>query len=352
MIDSIKEYQEESRALRDALSLVGGELSREEAENLKTWRRGSESYRESFSESVELLGDVESLAGDADFMKQLDDALPHRVSSSSNRNGRKQVAVWAAAAVLVVTCFIVFQTNYQGVNVEQNISRYVTRVGEQKTIDLDDGSQVVLNTATQLLVDYSSSARRIVLERGEAYFDVAKDSTRPFSIELGDQEVTVLGTAFSIWRQPEQFTLAVSDGVVAIHRRSDSVVPGAPILEPRGEERVELPGRNQRRVSAGTVVEFFVDQQKLVAYHSEDIDQIQDWRTGMIHFENSPLDQVVRELNRYSGKKILIEDRSIMGLELYATVKVDHINEALFVIEQALPINVMHHFDRIVLTRK
>src|SRR5690606_7984015 len=62
---------------------------------------------------------------------------------------------------------------------------YVTAVGEQSTIELEDGSTITLNTNTAISVLYSTTERQINLERGEALFTVESDRTRPFRVYVG-----------------------------------------------------------------------------------------------------------------------------------------------------------------------
>ena len=75
----------------------------------------------------------------------------------------------------------------------------------------------MLNTGGQLVVDYGAQARRVLLERGEAYFEVAEDRARPFTVDLGLRSVTAVGTAFNVRKDPERFQVAVTDGAVAFH---------------------------------------------------------------------------------------------------------------------------------------
>ena len=108
----------------------------------------------------------------------------------------------------------------------------------------------------------------------------------------------------------------------------------------------------QYRLAEGWVVEVAAGRDELVAYRPENMQNLALWRTGSLDFDSVPLVDVVRELNRYSGKKILIEDASIIDLKVLGVIQVDQIGLALQGLERALPIKVTHHFDQIVLTGK
>ena len=91
-------------------------------------------------------------------------------------------------------------------------------------------------------------------------------------------------------------------------------------------------------------------KEQIVAYVPENLQNLSLWRTGTLDFDSVPLVDVVRELNRYSGKKILIEDAGIIDLKVLGVIQIDRISLALQGLEHTLPIKVTHHFDQIVLT--
>ena len=105
----------------------------------------------------------------------------------------------------------------------------------------------------------------------------------------------------------------------------------------------------QRRVEAGWVVEYDLASNRLTGRQCKDMSHYHQWRTGMLQFSGEPLYKVVGELNRYSAKKILIEDTAIMDLEVYAALRVDRLESALMGLEQGNPIKVSRYFDRIVI---
>ena len=78
--------------------------------------------------------------------------------------------------------------------------RHTTAIGEQVTVRLDDGSKIQLNTDSELSVRFSKAERRLVLERGQAFFDVAHDPARPFVVDAGKASVRALGTRFDVRR--------------------------------------------------------------------------------------------------------------------------------------------------------
>src|SRR5687768_13084451 len=105
---------------------------------------------------------------------------------------------WALAAATAMACTIALFTVYW----LWSGSAYVTNRGEQRLVRLDDGSRVSLNSDTRLRVEFGTSERRVRLERGEGFFEVAKDVRRPFIVEAGNRQVTALGTTFVVRYEP------------------------------------------------------------------------------------------------------------------------------------------------------
>ena len=188
---------------------------------------------------------------------------------------------------------------------------------------------------------FSTGARCILIS--------PETAARPFTVNLGERIVSVLGTEFNIYRQPERFTLAVTEGAVSLHALSESGNPNAPALELNGDSTKGAEVIDQQALLAGTVVEFDASTQQVAAYRPDNMNHLLEWRTGMLRFDEKPLHRVVQELNRYSVKKIVVDD-SIHDLNIYATIKLDAISRALTGLEYSLPIKVENQFNKIVIT--
>src|ERR1700722_458946 len=104
-------------------------------------------------------------------------------------------------------------------------SRYVTNTGERLSIALDDGSQVTLNTQSELHVAYTGATRSVQLTRGEALFEVAKGKARPFVVQAQGRRFVAVGTAFDVHIERDQVKVSMLEGTV----RAESIAPGSPI---------------------------------------------------------------------------------------------------------------------------
>ncbi len=368
MIGKFKQMLAFNRASQDVVRLFSEEpLSTNEEHGIRNRCERSTIHHDGFVATAQLFSDLGVFSGDEELSslaRSSNDArrgltktaLPVATQSAApardlfgNTRARRLWPVYAAAAGLLVTVALFYGEFYPPTDSSITSARYVTQTGEQKSIQLPDGSKVMLNTSSELITEFSSRWRKLTLLRGEVYFDVAPEADRPFSVDLGERIVTVLGTQFDIFREPDRITLAVSEGEVLMHRTQDQINVSAPVLSPPGDEGIYLEQLLSRRVQAGTVVQLDVLQNTATAYRPKDIGDMATWRSGVLQFNAAHLSDVVRELNRYSAKKILIEDASVMNLELFATVRLDRINEAISILENTMPIRVVRHVDRIVI---
>ena len=326
--------------------LWSDDLSEDEAEAIHARAQEDPGFREELHGAMEALASMEALADDSESREILRDF--RRILHE--RRSKRRLGLGIAAGVLVVFgAVLTYLSPWRGPDDSHLQKQFATRVGEQQTLELDDGSVVTLNTGGELAVDYSGPARRIVLERGEAYFEVTEDPRRPFTVDLGVRSVTAVGTAFNIRKSPERYQVAVIEGAVVFHAvTEDAASPPPPVSADGQAASVSAPG--QRRVEAGWVAEFDLGADALTAFQPESMDRYQDWRSGMLSFYREPLYEVIKELNRYSRKKILIEDASVMELNVYTAVNIHEIDAALKGMELVLPIEVVRHYDRIVIT--
>src|SRR5262249_55442924 len=93
-----------------------------------------------------------------------------------------------------------------------------TGIGERSLVVLADGSKLTLNTSSAIHADFTGRERRVTLVRGEAYFDVAKDPTRPFIVTARSRNVIAVGTAFDVRLQDRQVKVTLVEGKVRVER--------------------------------------------------------------------------------------------------------------------------------------
>lgn len=194
--------------------------------------------------------------------------------------------------------------------------RHTTSHGEQGVARLADGSSISLNGDTMLDVSLSERQRNVRLLRGEAMFDIARDETRPFIVDLGDARVRVLGTKFNIRRRDELTELAVTEGVVAV------AVPGAAAVEVRaGDSALIRPGGPTTLVSDPILVQHRIA-----------------WTKGFVEFDEQPLKDVISEFNRYSRTQMVIGDPRIDNVIITGRFGISESQEFISALESSFEI--------------
>jgi len=167
--------------------------------------------------------------------------------------------------------------------------RYGTALGEIRRVPMDDGSVAAINTSSELEVSMQPRLRAVKLERGEAWFAVAKDPARPFVVESGPVRVRAVGTAFSVRKREGGSDVLVTEGVVEVWTQDSGAPP--------------------RRVAAGQSVFADNDAGVLTPPKAEaDLTRQLAWRDGQIVLDGQTLAEAAAEFNRYNDHKIQIAD--------------------------------------------
>ena len=325
--------------------LWSDQLTEPEAAAIRKRAARDPKYQEELDGLLAVFDSIEGLEGDS----AIDEVTRDYRRLLQERHSKWRLTLsMAAGLLLAIGAGLTYFAPWSGPD-DSHLQKYFTRIGEQQTIELDDGSVITLNTAGQLVVDYSEQVRRILLERGEAYFEVVEDLKRPFTVDLGIRSVTALGTAFNIQKHRERFQVAVIEGTVALHELAEEIPVSPPPLSASGQATV-ISAPSEHLLEAGWVAEFDVSRDVLTAFRPESMERYEGWRSGVLAFYSEPLYRVVQELNRYSRKRILIEDASIMELRVSTVIRVTDIDVPLKNLELVLPVEVTRHYDRIVIT--
>lgn len=241
------------------------------------------------------------------------EAKPPAVTRPLWRKPALLLASIAACAALVA----IFVARLPGVDplLETN-GLYATAVGQQDRRTLADGSQVILNTNSQIKVEYGDSYRRVYLLQGEALFTVAKDAQRPFRVYAGNGVIEAVGTAFSVYLKGTQIDVAVEEGRVAlaaIKSSEDSArqeVTRSLGLLGAGEVATLRTATNDP-TGGGAVV---LDEVELIP--PRQFAQRLAWRDGVLMFSGETLEEVVNELSRYTTVSIEIPDEAIRSMRV------------------------------------
>lgn len=218
--------------------------------------------------------------------------------------------------------FAVWQEAYAGV--------YETGVGEQKRVTLSDGTQAFLDTDTRIREQFTSSLRAVELDRGRVNFRVKQETHRPFVVEAAGQRIVADRTTFDVRCDGNQISVVMLEGraaVLAIAR----TVPQRIALDP-GE-----------RLIVADNFPVHIDRPNLAPLIA--------WQNGQAIFESETLAAAAQEMNRYSTRRLVVDDPVVAKLRLSGVYRVGD-NEAFArSVSQLLPVIIEHYPDHIALVR-
>lgn len=216
----------------------------------------------------------------------------------------------AAAAVVVLTTMATWW--YMSI---PHSEHYVTGVGEQRRLVLEDGSIIDMNTQSEITVELGDNQRTVRLLSGEALFTVAKDPQRPFVVASDLATVQALGTQFNIHRQTDQMRVTVLEGRVSV-----ASVAGAPRAHAGGvpdvfpTESVELGAGDAVDLRPGAPI------RKSVQVNTE---RTLAWTERRLIFDNEPLAAVVAEFNRYNPRQMVVQNAGLGERRISAVFDAD-----------------------------
>ena len=211
---------------------------------------------------------------------------------------RANVSCWRVAAALVVSVGLGLLATVQLTkhHAGDSIASYNNTTNGQQQIALADGSIVHLDVGSRLTAKMDAAGRHVELLAGRAYFEVVHDSARPFSVDAGTVRTTDLGTRFQISLAPKLVSVTLAEGAVAISARAES----------SDWSETLMPGE-QLKISTATGV-----KEKL----NVDTTALTSWSHGRLIFKDSPLTEVLDELNRYAATKIRIGDNRLASIPI------------------------------------
>ncbi len=325
-------------AAADWVTRLGSDQrTRDDEQRLQDWLVVDKANGAAFDAHARLFNDVGDLADDPEARA----ILMGKGAAPTKRIDRRALLGGGLAAAAVATAVI-------GSDLLAG-KTYRTEPGEQRRLRLADGSTVMLNTRSQLRVRFDKSERRLFLDRGQAWFQVAKDAQRPFRVFVGQDEVRALGTAFDVRREGERATVTLEEGKVAIFRDTTS------------QRLPEAVSGGRSRLLAGPVAPTVIlspgDEARLIpaaapTIAAVDLARVQAWRTERVILESTPLGEAVAEFNRYGGPRLVLADADLSGLPVSGVFHTDRPQAFAEAVATAFPVAARADGDQIVLTHR
>jgi len=294
-----------------------GEMSGTERLALQAWLAAGPTHQRAYQDVEHVWQQLECLRGD------LAIANLRRQASRRRRWSRPGIAagVAACAAMFFLTQALLTPRSRVYASVAPEIisgedlgtlppRTYRTETGEQRAIMLVDGSAITLDTDSEVRVVFSKKRRLVDLTRGQAFFAVAHDRTRPFIVSAGVERVMAVGTAFDVRLEHDGLSVTLREGRVRIEA-------------PEGQSP---QSDSTARVKAADLVpgsKLRTSQHAAWQVARTDVTRELSWLHHQLVFDNARLDAVVAEMNRYSSTKIVLGDPALAGVQVGGVFGVD-----------------------------
>ncbi|HEY2071604.1 MAG TPA: FecR domain-containing protein [Rhizomicrobium sp.] len=245
---------------------------------------------------------------------------------------RRRSRDWRSLAAAIAAVVAIGGIGWGGVNWLNSPSDYETAFGERRVITLEDGSRISLDSASDVTVRYSRTARELQLVRGQARFDVAHDVERPFSVLAGNQKVIATGTAFNIDVTGPKVVVTLIQGHVVVLNEDkpnrapvDMRAPASPhhtIELQAGQQLVALP-------------------EKPPALAPANIQRVTAWTSGQLMFDNETLADVAARINRYTTNPIIIDDPKVASMRISGVFNTGDVAGFVDIVTHYLPVQAV-----------
>lgn len=305
----------ENEAIAWLAKLNAPDLSHADEARFFEWLNASPFHQAAYIKAEELWQ-----RGDA--LQQVS-AAPTKSFRSTWFFGKVPMPQWQSWAVACACLLVVGLVLLPQFNHKDSHQAYQTAIGEQREIELEDGSRIMLNTNTTLDMAFTDNARIASLQQGEVFFDIAPDPQRPFDVVTDAGLVRVLGTRFAVRRLDTDAVVTVVEGRVALGEKPDNEKEFIPTLTLRANERASLDA-----AQAGKGAEALDAQAAL------------SWRNRQLIYRDQPLADVVADLGRYFPEPIRLEDPALGERRITAVIQLSDLTSTLRALGQSLNLRI------------
>lgn len=281
-------------------------LTQAERDELERWLKTDPRHRQ-MHEELKVLWKI------MDRMEELPTTAPRPMLRAGWHRSVLPASVLAAAAALVFGVIAWWWPQQSG----RFETVAFTDSGGWRQMELPDGSIIRLNAESVVSVAYTQGVRRVKLERGQAFFSVAKDVARPFLVRAGNIDVQAVGTAFDVRLHSGEVDVLVTEGRVQV---SDANKDGAPspksnsdtaaltIGKPDMDAASNLVVAGQRAIITQPVVEETKSLVTVTLVSAEEAERATAWQDRRISFEEATLNELVATFNRHNLHQLIITD--------------------------------------------
>ncbi|UIJ46287.1 FecR domain-containing protein [Sphingomonas cannabina] len=322
--DTLDRIEDEASAW--VVRLGEGALSPEQAREFAAWCAADPEHDRRFRALQRTWSEIPALTHLAALALPIPDNVAAAEPPPSTPRRRWMVGggVAAAVAAAAAALAVLVPTGRPG------SGRYATDLAQSRRITLADGSIVTLGARSAIAVQFARHERRIVLSRGEAFFEVVHDPDRPFLVEAGSSLVRDIGTRFDVKLGDGAMHVSVQEGQVQISGIAGTAPSDEGTAMLRAGQRAEIVAAMP---SASTSAPS--DHARIVALPSPAAGA---WREGRLVYDNGRLADLVADVNRYYAPGVRLATPDTGELRITASFRTNEIPAFMNALSATLPV--------------
>jgi transmembrane sensor len=290
-----------------------GDMTPAEAAELEAWLEADPEHRAALDALHRAWERAELARHDPEILTWRERALKRPSGWRRILTARAVAAVLAVAVLGAGSAWMVANTGLLTGYWRFSAQEFHTDHGQRATFTLPDGSKVTLNTDSQLRTRAADGKRLVYLDKGQAFFRVAKDASHPFVVHAGGRTITALGTAFDVRVDGSRFEVTLVEGKI----RVEAPLPPAPAKSPTAAEPAPVVQATEMAAGSQLVA---VDPRGWTV-RPADTTRETSWLAGRLMFENETLATVAAEFDRYSEQKITFADPALADVRITGTFR-------------------------------
>lgn len=311
------------------LRLHRGPLTAAEKAEFSAWHADEENA-DAYTSAARIWHAVDEISGSSEILQERENVI----AKVTRRRTYFTVGIAASVAASIVL-FLPVVTNLNHIIAAMQSalfgpapieSVYETDVGERSLTTLSDGSVLRLNTESAAHVRYDGRERAIILVKGQALFEVAKNQPKPFVVYAGNQRIVATGTEFDVRVNDAAVEVTLVEGHVAV---GQSTAPGE---RNSSNKRVEMNAgeRLVARKNASSVIS------------AVNVSSVTSWTEGKLVFRDTRLIDAIAETNRYTRTPLILVDPTLADLRISGVFRAGQPAEFARAVEEIYPITVKY----------
>jgi transmembrane sensor len=332
-----------SQARKWLTDLYAGKCDANQRKKFILWIKSNEANGDAFRHSLQVWNTIGMTDSAVDWLEQhvardpVVVLIPKPKPKFKHRFAKSTMWLSSIAASIILIAVTAVYHSPRTLEITPPAIAFNSPIGQNRSITLSDGSDVILAGNSSILVDISQDTRRIILQKGGAYFDVSHDPSRLFLVTTEHLQVRVRGTAFAVKHSADNaIKVSVQRGLVEVVDLPEQGTADEQMLQLRANQQV-------RAAFNGTFIT------EVTQFNNETEFA---WLSGRLIYDDIPLKTVVVDINRYAKKPVVILDESINDLAITASFTFEQIDQALDGLAAAYPIILIEENERKVLTKQ